>query len=258
MRKLLLASVALCAIGTSFAVPAAQASPAVPGPTGPKCGYTAVSDPGPDAGPDAMTGEVHAGPLTWDRDFTVHCSLQRNDNVHNGTSNDVWRESQGAEGTATTWVAHMPSRPVNYTSGENDRDYLCTSVTSAGGTIYWVGAEDPDGIPGTGDESGGYWTSDPNRACSAATQFSTGPLIDLINGIVIEFVDPTLCEALKALRTVLPANPLVLIDREGDVFIDSDLDGISEGDWQDDMFWDCEAYVDYPNPGNDGTPVIDP
>jgi hypothetical protein len=139
----------------SFTAPAAPASPPTPGPSGERCRYSALSDPAPGAGDDAMTGEVHAGPLTWNRPFTVHCSLQVNDNVHNGTSNDVWRESQRADATATTWVAYMPSRPVNYSSGEFDQDFLCTSVSWAGGTLFWHGTTDPDGIPGTGDETGG-------------------------------------------------------------------------------------------------------
>ena len=184
MRKLALASLAAGAIATSFSVPAVQASPPVDGPDGARCAYTATSDPAPGAGDDDMTGEVHAGPLAWDRPFTVHCSLQRNDNVHNGPSNDLWRESQAAQGNDAR-VAYMAPRSVNYTSGENDQEYLCTSVTHGGGTLYWVGVADPDGIPASGDETGGYWTTYSSRTCSEATQAGTGPTCDLVDDLMV-------------------------------------------------------------------------
>ena len=67
----------------------------------------------------------------------------------------------------------MPPRPVRYPPGEGV-DYLCTSVTWAGGTLYWFGFTDPDGIPGSGDELGGHWTSDPKRTCAASSGVSVG------------------------------------------------------------------------------------
>lgn len=246
MRKLVLASCALAALATSFVTPA-QAGPPTAGPAGAKCGYNAVSDPAPDADADAMTGEVHGGPATWDRPFTLRCTLQVDSNVHNGTTNDTLSEGWAAtEPAPGQWVAQGQA-PINYLSPENSQDYLCTSATYSGGTLYWHPTDPgPDGIANTLDDVPGHWTTDPNTPCSAATQFSTGPIIDLLNELVFEPLDGiAICPALKALAPVVNAIPggLALIDAEGDLFLDLGANGISEADAENDMFWDCPVYL---------------
>lgn len=252
MRKLLLASIAASAVITSLVAPVASAAPLPSGPSGARCGYDANSDPSPDAGPDDMIGEIDGGPLAWDRPFTLHCVIQVNNPLHSDPDT-LAKNDAAAVGSGTAWVAVAPPKQVAYQSGEFDQDYLCTEVVYAGGTLYWSAASDPDGLPNTGDEVPGFWTTNASAPCNPATQTSTGPVVRLLEQLEITYVDPTLCAVLKQLHAVTPApvGPLY-IDTEGDVFLDLNLNGITESDWQNDLFWDCPLYTAYPLPGADG------
>jgi len=235
VRKLLLAAVAISALATSFVAPA-QAGPPEPGPTGRLCGYFATSDPNPEAPTDAMTGVVYGGTLTWNQPFTLHCYLRVNINQHCPTANHPTCAAFDAHASSTeappgTHSATLSPTPVNYTSGEFDQDYLCTAVSYAGGDLYWHPAEDPDGIPGTGDETTGHWTKDVTKPCSAATQFSTGPIIRFIDSVIV-------CPVLLALNgsPVDGLGGVVWIDSEGDLFL---LGPPSLAT----LFWDCQKYI---------------
>lgn len=236
MRKLLLAAVATSALATSFVAPAAQAGPPAPGPSGRLCGYFATTDPNPDAPDDQLTGVTYGGTLTWDRAFTLHCYLRVNVNQHCATANHTACAAFDAHAGSTqtapgTHAATLTPTAVTYTSGEFDQDYLCTAVSHAGGDLYWHPSEDPDGIPQSGDEVAGHWTTDVTKACSAATQFSTGPIIRLIDEAIV-------CPVLKALdgSAADGLGGLVWIDREGDLFILGPPDITT-------LFWDCQKYV---------------
>jgi hypothetical protein len=261
VKKLAVASLALSALAMSFVAPAAQAGPATPGPDGRKCSYAAVSDPAPDADENAMTGQANAGPLVWDRAFSVQCIVQVDSNLHNGTSNDADSISCSAqEGPPGTWTVQCEDT-LNYISGEESQDYLCTQVTYSGGTLYWHPTDPgPDGIAGTPDDGeAGHWTTDPNTPCSAADQQSTGPIIDLLNELIFEPLDALLiCPALKAARPVVNAIApgLVFIDAEGDLFIDLNGNGIFEADAENDIFWDCPFYIGRGDETH-GTGIID-
>jgi hypothetical protein len=243
VKRSILTAVTLTALAGTFVVPA-HASMPTGGPTGAKCRYTAVSNPAPDAPTDQMTAVISAGPLVWDRKFSVHCTVQVNSNFHNG--NDaavVWAD---AVGSGSAWVGIMPPTQRNYTSHENDQDSLCTSVkydeNGVTVTIYWVpGNDGPDGIPGTPDDVAGYWTKDAGRSCGEATQFSTGPAERLIDTVV--------CPVLASLHTTLgftgspTSSDLIWIDSEGDVFVTDGGAGIREDNWQNTLFWDCPLYT---------------
>jgi len=190
-----------------------------------------------------MTGATYAGPLTWDRAFTVHCYLRVNVNQHcadhpNCTAFDAHASS--TEAPPGTHTASMSPTAITYTSGEFDQDYMCTAVSYAGGTVYWHPTEDPDGIPQSGDEVAGHWTTDVNKPCSAATQISTGPIIRLLNETVFEPLDAlVICPLLKILDELFDSTGIPelrdAIDDEGDVF--------AGGKTENEMVWDCPVYV---------------
>jgi hypothetical protein len=82
---------------------------------------------------------------------------------------------------------------------------------------------------------------------------STGPLVDLVNDILVEH-DEEICATLIRLRSLAQPRYPVLLDAEGDIFVDLDADGISDADWRDDLVWDCPHYADFDDPagGLDG------
>lgn len=130
-----------------------EAGPPVLGPSGNQCGYYAVADPAPDAPPDGMTGLVYGGTLAWDQPFTLHCYLRVNVNqhlTHHGfASVDEHAGSTSSQGThsatlAPTWI--------NFVAGVSEPQYLCTAVSFAGGTLYWIGSR-------------GVWTTDVTKPC---------------------------------------------------------------------------------------------
>lgn len=247
-------SLAVTAVGTTFVTPAAEAGPPVTGPQGRLCSYSSVSDPSPDADADTMVGQTNAGPLVWDRPFTVTCTIQVDSNVHNGTTNDAYASGSASVAVGTNHVAIHRDAGFTYDSPEDSQDYLCTSVTYASGTIYWHPTDPgPDGVAGTPDDGeAGHWTTDSNKPCSAATQFSTGPFIDLLNETVFEPLDSLiLCPILKELHLLLFHDPAthpndyngqapIYVDDDGDVYIDLDLTAPVEH--PDDLFWDCPPY----------------
>ena len=244
MKRLTLATIALSALAGSMLQTTATASPPTNGPRGRLCSYSASSDPSPEAGDDAMTGQVNAGPLVADVGGTLHCIIRVNVNSHagGGVAADVScaADSNGIIVCATT---------VNYTSGEDDQDYLCTSYQKPDGSwLYWHPSDDKGDLDPTNDEAG-HWTTNSNKPCSAATQISTGPIFDAIDALT--------CPVLASNKGTGPGG-LYHIDSEGDVFVDSNLNGISESDWQNDLVWDCPLYTFDPgNPDQANGGVID-
>lgn len=231
MKRLTLASVAIAAMSMSLMAPVAHAAQ-VDGPKGALCGYDANTDPAPDAGPDAMTGEMDGGPLVWDQQFTLICVLQVGSNIHNGPSNDGPRNTADAVGSGSNYVAILPPTPINYDSPEGVQNYMCTELSYSGGMLYYQPSNPgPDTLPHTLDDVPGYWTTDANAACSAATQISTKPINDLVFGTV----DGIVCPVIAGLNPTLANGPVIFVDREGDVFIN--------GQTEADLFYDCPVYV---------------
>ena len=249
MKSVTLATIALSALAGSLLQTTAEASPPTTGPRGRGCSYSASSDPSPAAGDDAMTGQVNAGPMIADAGGTLHCKIRVNVNNHagGGVAADVScpADSNGVIVCATT---------VDYTSGEYDQDYLCTSYQKPNGSwLYWHPSDDKGDLDPTNDEAG-HWTANSNKPCSPATQISTGPIIDAIDAI-----DAILCIHLRKLSGPGPRN-VYFIDTEGDVFVDLLLDNAThvppdeafERDWVQDLVWDCPYYT-FP-----GTPSSNP
>jgi hypothetical protein len=81
-------------------------------------------------------------------------------------------------------------------------------------------------------------------------------------------LDAIVCELLKPLHPFTTTAGPVYVDAEGDLFVDGyplvpgNAPGIHEAEWRDELFWDCLPYADWsgttPQPGTDGTPVVDP
>jgi hypothetical protein len=273
MKRSVVAALAFTGLATPLVAPVA-ASPPLPGPQGVKCGYDATSNPDPGASADDMTAVVWAGPMTWDRAFTITCTIRVDNNTHTGTPAATPVTSGPASGSGTTYVNAIAPTQRHYVSSEASQDSLCTSVTSGSTTIYWApGTNGPDEIPYTPDDVPGYWTADATRGCSVTTQWN-GSLIRWIEQLDAEYVEPVLCSVLQRLHGVLdpthsgPApGAAVYVDHEGDVFLtDAPVGpGISEANWRNTLFWDCPDYVGYDLgtgafvPGADGatTPVID-
>ena len=167
-----LAAGTVLGVALSF-VSVAEADPAGTRPAGRNCGFSAVSDPGAQAPPDAMTGEITGGPMLWDRDYWLHCRLQVNSNVHNGSANDevaARAPSSPHDGDSEMDEIATLAEPIGYTSGEADQAYLCTSVSWPTATgpnwLYWdPTADGPDEVPGM-DLGTGDWTTSPSRPCS--------------------------------------------------------------------------------------------
>ena len=247
MKRVTLATIALSALAGSLLQTIAVASPPTPGPRGRGCSYSASSDPSPEAGDDAMTGQVNAGPMIGDAGGTLHCIIRVNVNSHagGGIAADVAcpADSNGMIVCGTT---------INYTSGEDDQDYMCMSYRKPdGGWLYWHPTEVNDPIDPTDDEPA-HWTPNSNKPCSRATQISTGPIFDAIDALT--------CPEIA--KHAGPGNGY-FIDTEGDVFIDMNDNGDSEAsydaDWAAEWVWDCPLYTF--DPGNpdllNGDGVVD-
>ena len=235
MKRVTLATIALSALAGSLLQTIAVASPPTPGPRGRGCSYSASSDPSPEAGDDAMTGQVNAGPMIGDPGGTLHCTIRVNVNNHagGGVAADVAcpADSNGVIVCGTT---------VNYTSGEDDQDYLCMKYRRPDGTwVYWHPADDKGDLDPTNDEPG-HWSGNSNKPCSRAIQISTGPIFDAIDALT--------CPELAKHEGWGPGNAYY-IDSEGDVFIDFNGDGIIQ---DDEIVWDCPLYT-FP-----GTPTNNP
>ena len=246
VRRLTLATITL---GTLAALlpPTAEAGPITPGPLGRGCSYAAMSDPSPDADADAMTGQINAGPMIAQAGGTLHCIIRVNVNSHAGGGVAAHVECD-ADSTGVIVCVTTTS----YASGDDDQDYFCMSYDRphGAGTIYWHPADDKHTLDPADDEAG-HWTTDATKPCAAATQISPRPPFDS--------TDYTLCDLLKARAG--PGNGY-FIDREGDVFVDTDADGDSaasyEADWYNELFWDCPLYTfDDGNPDLANGGVVD-
>ena len=271
--RLLAAAAVLSAFATSFVAPA-QGSPPVDAPEGRRCQYVAMADPDPAASPDALTGAVNGGPLSWHREFWLHCHVRVDNNTHAGPAGgaDAHAASLPQDGDPQTREVAVLADRIDYISEEDSQDYLCTSVSWPTATgpnwLYWTpGNNGRDTVPGTTDDVPDRWTADPAEPCVVVPIMSTAPLFDGINTLIVGGVDPRTCAVFARLHTVLDpagAGPqpgdVLYVDAEGDVFLD-DGDGIREADWRDDLWYDCPGYVDWnPSPAQpaaDGTPVID-
>jgi hypothetical protein len=199
LKKLAGAALAITILAPAF-THAASAAPTT-GPEGRKCGYDSNTDPNTEAGPGDMVGVVYAGPLAGSG--YIVCTVQVNGPTH--ADADSPAKVVGDPGTGAAYVA--PTQ-VSYNSPEGSQDYLCTEFhPTAGGVLYW-------------DAVNGVWDTSSSVSCGAALQFTTKPVVDLINS-VLEGVDPLLCDnVLKPLNGVFgdPAGA-VYVNSEGDVYV---------------------------------------
>jgi hypothetical protein len=177
--------VAALALALTAVVPAgaAHAGPPVDGPIGALCGFVSVTDPG-NLGGNVQTGAIFGGPvLAVDSGLgiqsgTLKCTIQIGGSLHSSPDNGA---SASANGTG---VVVLPPTLVSFIAPANISVYYCTQFTYTGGyTIYWHASDDP--------LVDGHWTSDPNKACSLATEFGTSDT-DPIVGAVIDIVCPPL------------------------------------------------------------------
>ena len=221
MRATVLA-LAAAALVPAFA-PVVAADPP-PEPAGRRCAYAATTDPRPGAPEDRMTGEGYGGPMVGEG--TLICTLRVNSNRHDGPY--VWRKEQPAVAGVAAFAESL-----EYDSGDDDQDYLCTSWRQPDGTtLYWHPGV-PDQRPWRSEP--GYWTTDGTAPCSAAVQIPGYSLIDEIDYIV--------CSYLLQDGHTGPYDPQqpyrVYVDDDGDVYLDDDGDGRIQGD---EIFWDCPPY----------------
>jgi hypothetical protein len=206
VRKLGLGALALAAMMASAVTTGAHAAP-VTGPDGRKCGFNSVTDPGTEGG-DVQTGEINGGPLVGTG--TLTCTIQVGGAFHDDPDNGASASASGAG------VVALPPTLVSYNSPENVPVFLCTSFTTASGTIYWV----PGATP-----LEGAWTSNAHSLCGLATSAGTDDLepYELL-------LDQIICPVLATLEGVgVPG--VVEVGDQGDVFVAGDL------------FWDCPPYL---------------
>lgn len=178
MARLGVISSALGAVAASLAVPtASHASPPLDLPTGQKCGYSAFYDPWPDADPDEMVAEVRGGPLLWDRPFTLHCTIQADDNVDGGTANDAVDAHATAIGItdAPVHLAVMPPNDEGERRSPTGRASTTRttsarrSATAAARSTGPAGPTDPMACPGP-------LTTTPARGAATRPTTAGGPV----------------------------------------------------------------------------------
>jgi hypothetical protein len=217
VRKLLVATVAFSAIASSFSA-AAHAAP-VAGPNGRKCSFNSASDPDPNnLDPNAQTGQINGGPLVGSGVMT--CTFHVGGTGKHSSPFVVTTDTK-VDGTNSGGVTTAGPAQFTFSAGPNVQVYLCTSYTEGSTTIYWVPASTP---PSPSDPTG-HWSDDPNDACGAAISINTGPIVDLINGVLLSLDPLIICPALQAIGGALttlgqnnPGGP-VYITAEGDTYI---------------------------------------
>jgi hypothetical protein len=238
VRKVLVAAIALSAVASSF-VTSAHAGPPVPGPNGRKCGFNSTTDPDPNqTDPDWQTGEINGGPIIGDG--TLTCTMHVGGTGLHNDSATICASASASDGNvvilAEAFGCHMP---------ENVEVYECTKWTPTGGTaIYWIPGNDNGTPTDPTDDPAGYWYGGPTppaKACGGATSFSTGPIIDAINDILVGF-DPLICGALLTLKATV--SPLA-DDPAGVVYITPATDPAGGGDLYiaGEFIWDCPPYA---------------
>lgn len=215
-RTVLAAVVTLAAIGPAGA---AQAE----GPEGAPCAMVfrerdAVTEVVLAGGPVAATG-------------TLTCTVQLGSGVHSGA------DTVSASATGVGVVVLQPTG-VWYPP-TTQRAYLCTQFTPAlGAPLYWTPTS--DGL--------GEWSTDPGGPCGGVGAFAVQAVEDLVQIVVDIYhdlcsvdlcipppwwsdrvLDPTVCPILSSFPSTVP---FVVIDQQGDVYVDGDL------------VWDCPPYQD--------------
>ena len=188
--------------GTSFAfVAPAQAQSE---PVGRRCEFSSVTDPTVENG-GTQIGYIRGGPIGQPDNPTasveIICTIQVGSNIHNSTSNDTYRCTDGPSmGTDTTFCG-----PVIYPSPPDQPVYLCTEVRISGKETFYWNAINPTPTP---PAPSGSWSHDPNSFCNEAIRQEIlpgplGPVLDLIfntvNDILIDEVDPRICPILAVI-----------------------------------------------------------
>jgi len=234
VKRILLATLAATALGTSFVAPASAAQPSD---TDLLCGFTSATDPNPEAPADTQTGELDGGPIA--QNGTITCTIQVTGARHADPDNGAKASATGNNG-----VTVLNPTLISYTSPENSNVYLCDQFTDSAGVV-WVWDDTP--TPTVDDPARGWvkLTDFPNALCRLAISASSGQFTDIIFDLldpVEALIDQLACGELAALgQADVALPPLVYIDDEGDIFIDVDLNG--PNDDGSDMVWDCPIYL---------------
>ena len=178
------ALVAVVAGGVNLAfVPPASATP-----VGRPCSFTSVTDPTVENG-QTQAGQINGGPVTDDTavapTITLTCTIQVG--AANASHGGADSFALSNTGTGAASVAGQAS----YVSPEGQPVYLCTEAT-VNGTAYYY------------DSDTGTWTTDSSVRCGEAIQQEIfpgplAPVIDAINQILIDVVDPAICPVLATL-----------------------------------------------------------
>jgi len=206
----------------------AAAHPEVPGPSGRTCALGLFTDPAPDA-PDGMVfGLMTAGPLVWDREGTLTCTLQANYSLHTGG----WgRPLAGVDAESTTGgVTTMPPTMISAIVLPYDALYLCTRWTGRDGTRLYLSPREPasevdDVVAAALPDY--YWTTNPWATCPPmSVQLTAQPMAvanivadvvnDVVNGLGLA---PLLPIAICGDQPPVDLPGILVIDEAGDIEI---------------------------------------
>ena len=162
-------------------------APASATPAGRLCSFTSITDPTVEGG-GTQTGQINAGPITDDTQvgatITVTCTIQ----VGAANSTHAGADAVALSNTGTGAVSLAGQ--ANYLSPEGQPVYLCTEVTVNGTTYY------RDSVNAT------WGTAGSPCAEAISQEIFPGPLapvIDAINQVLIDVVDPAICPVLATL-----------------------------------------------------------
>lgn len=226
-KRLYLAGTALLLSASGLTTPA-YAHPEVPGPSGRTCALGIFSDESPEADPDAQFGVMWGGPIVSEDNGTLACTLQVNASLHSGPDT-VSRSALSDNGVTTLLAADVAALvPPESTL------YLCTSWTTASGTIY-LSANDPNDPLSNVDTY--YWTANPNAACPPMT-IQLQPDRGVIANVALEVVNQLLATDPDVERAVCSTGGFgaesdpVYIHSTGDVYLNGQ------------RIWDCAPYGD--------------
>lgn len=131
--------------------------------------------------------------------------------------------------TGTGDTAATTAGRVTFAAGETDNVLLWAEVTTVHGTINQPYPTSTTQIP-------------PQEVIDLLIDIATlideqlAPVWDEINNLVIQHIDPALCDLLKMFPGTYgtPPGPVITINAQGDVFIDGE------------PFWDCPPYDLFP------------